>query len=87
MARAAGYVGRYRFSDTDVLVVTREGAALFGESPGVGRYPLFAEAEGAFFLDGIDAQIAFEPPASGPRKAIAATWRQGGQAQRGPRVE
>jgi len=80
------YVGRYKFSDTDILVVTRDGAQLYGLSPGADRYPLFPEAERAFFLKVIDAQVTFVVPPDGTGPASAAIWHQGGQDQRGERI-
>ena len=79
------YVGRYRFSDTDILIVTRDGAQLYGQS-GPDRFPLFAEAERAFFLKIVDAQVAFVLP-DGAARASAAIWHQGGQDQRGERID
>jgi D-alanyl-D-alanine-carboxypeptidase/D-alanyl-D-alanine-endopeptidase len=81
------YVGRYKFSDTDILIVTRDGAQLHGKSPGADKYPLYPEAEREFFLKLIDAQITFVVPPDGPTRASAAIWHQGGQDQRGERIE
>jgi CubicO group peptidase (beta-lactamase class C family) len=78
------YVGRYRFSATDVLTVTRDGQRLFGQEPGQDRFELFAEGERDFFLKVIDAQVTFEQRGEGP--ATAAVWHQGGQDERGVRI-
>jgi CubicO group peptidase (beta-lactamase class C family) len=77
------YVGRYKFSDADILVVTRDGAQLYGESPGIGKYPLYAEAERAFFLKLFDAQVSF---VGGPR-ATEAVWHERDSEQRGKRID
>jgi len=79
------YVGRYRFSPTDILTVTREGDRLFGQEPGQDKFELFAEGEHDFFLKTIDAQVTFE--SSGAASAKIATWHQDGQTQRGDRIE
>jgi serine-type D-Ala-D-Ala carboxypeptidase/endopeptidase len=79
------YVGRYRFSETDVLTVTRDGDRLFGQEPGQDKFQLFPEGERAFFLKAIDAQVTFEQ--RGDAAATAAIWRQDGQDQRGVRVD
>ncbi len=81
------YVGRYRFSDTDILTVTRDGAQLYGLSPGADRYPLYPEAEREFFLKLVDAQVTFIVAPNGPPRATAVIWHQGGQDQRGERIE
>jgi CubicO group peptidase (beta-lactamase class C family) len=79
------YVGRYRFSATDILTVSRDGSQLYGQEPGPDRFPLFPEAAREFFLKLVDAQITFVVDQTG--RASAAIWHQGGQDQRGERME
>ena len=79
------YVGRYRFSETDVLTVTRDDDRLFGQEPGQDKFQLFPEGERAFFLKVLDAQVTFEQ--RGDATATAAIWHQDGQDQRGARVD
>ncbi|HVE84421.1 MAG TPA: serine hydrolase [Myxococcales bacterium] len=79
------YVGRYRFSATDVLTVTRDGNRLYGQEPGQDKFEMFAEGERDFFLKVIDAQVTFELQGDGP--AAAALWHQDGQDQRGVRIK
>ena len=79
------YVGRYQFSPTDIVTITRDGARLFMQQPGQDRIPLFAYGEREFFLKIVDAQITFE--SSGDDPAAAATWHQSGQAEKGQRIE
>jgi D-alanyl-D-alanine-carboxypeptidase/D-alanyl-D-alanine-endopeptidase len=79
------YTGRYQFSPTDILTVTREGNHLFGEEPDGGKFEIFAEGEHDFFLKILDAQVTFEPSGQAPAKV--AIWHQGGQDQRGERIE
>ncbi|HYU15301.1 MAG TPA: serine hydrolase, partial [Candidatus Acidoferrum sp.] len=78
------YVGRYKYSDTDILTVTREGDHLFGQEPGQDRIELFAEGERDFFIQVVDAQVTFELSPHGT--ASAAIWHQAGQDQRGTRM-
>jgi CubicO group peptidase (beta-lactamase class C family) len=80
------YVGRYRFSDSDILTVTRDGARLYGRSPGTDRYELYPEAEREFFLKVVDAQLTFVVPVDQPARATAVIWHQGAD-QRGERIE
>lgn len=80
------YVGRYRFADTDILIVTHDGAQLYGQS-GPDKFPLYPEAEREFFLKLLDAQVTFVVPADGAQRASAVIWHQGGQDQRGDRIE
>ena len=79
------YVGRYQFSPTDIVTITRDGESLLMQQPGQDRLPLFAYGEREFFLKIVDAQITFE--LSGDDPATAATWHQSGQAEKGHRVE
>jgi CubicO group peptidase (beta-lactamase class C family) len=80
------YVGRYRFSPTDVLAITRAGAQLYvTQEPTQDRLPLFAEGPRAFFLRAIDAQVTFV--ADGDGRATGAIWHQDGKDERGERIE
>lgn len=79
------YVGRYRFSPTDVVAITRTGAQLYvAQEPSQDRVPLFAEGPRAFFLKVIDAQVTFVADGDGP--ATAAIWSQGGKDERAVRI-
>jgi CubicO group peptidase (beta-lactamase class C family) len=78
------YVGRYRFSDTDILTVTREGDHLFCQGPQQPKLELHSEGERDFFLEENDAQVTFE--STGHQPATAAIWHQWGQDQRGERI-
>jgi hypothetical protein len=83
--RLEHYVGRYRLGSSAVLTVTREGAQLFAQLSGQGRYPIFAEADTEFFYKVVNAQLSFESDAQG--KAVAVTLHQNGRDQRAPRAE
>jgi Beta-lactamase class C and other penicillin binding proteins len=79
------YIGRYQFSPTDIMTVTREGNHLVGQLLDGQRFEMFAEGEHDFFMKIADAQVTFE--SSGQGLAKVAIWHQGGQDQRGERIE
>ena len=79
------YIGRYQFSPTDIMTVTREGNHLVGQLLDGQRFEMFAEGEHDFFMKIADAQVTFESSGQGPAKV--AIWHQGGQDQRGERIE
>jgi serine-type D-Ala-D-Ala carboxypeptidase/endopeptidase len=80
-----GYTGRYQFSPTDIMTVTREGNHLVGQLLDGQRFEMFAEGKHDFFMKIADAQVTFESSGEGPGKV--AVWHQGGQDQRGVRIE
>jgi hypothetical protein len=81
------YVGRYKFTADDILVVTRDGARLWGQSPGVDKYELVPEAEGELFLEITDAQVSFiVPPPRGARDRSDLAPERRGSARRAHRV-
>ena len=79
------YTGRYQFSPTDIMTVTREGNHLVGQLLDGQRFEMFAEGKHDFFMKIADAQVTFESSSKGPGKV--AVWHQGGQDQRGVRIE
>src|SRR5947207_5373945 len=79
------YIGRYQFSPTDIMTVTREGNHLVGQLLDGQRFEMFAESEHDFFMKIADAQVTFESSDQGPAKG--AIWHQGGQDQRSVRIE
>jgi CubicO group peptidase (beta-lactamase class C family) len=79
------YVGRYQFSPTDILTVTREGNHLFGQEPDQDKFEIFAESKDTFFLKIANVQIMFEPNGAAP--ATVCIWRQDGQGQKGNRID
>jgi D-alanyl-D-alanine-carboxypeptidase/D-alanyl-D-alanine-endopeptidase len=79
------YIGRYQFSPTDIMTVTREGDHLVGQLLDGQRFEMFAEGEHDFFMKIADAQVTFESSDQGPAKV--AIWHQGGEDQRGVRIE
>jgi len=79
------YIGRYQFSPTDIMTVTREGNHLIGQLLDGQRFEMFAEGEHDFFMKIAEAQVTFESSGEGPAKV--AVWHQGGKDQRGERIE
>ena len=79
------YVGRYFFSESDIMTITREGDRLFYEETGQPELELFAEGDRDFFIKEVDAQVTFE--STGGEAASAAVWHQAGQDQRGERLK
>lgn len=76
--------GRYRYSPTDTITVTRAGDHLLVVLSTSEKLEVFAEGERDFFAKSIDVQITFEAAPNEP--ANAAIWHQAGQSQRGERV-
>ncbi len=83
------YVGRYRFSETDILTVTRDGDHLYCQEEGQPKIELHPESAVDFFVKEVDVQVTFEEArasASQAPGASVAIWHQGGQDQRGDRL-
>jgi CubicO group peptidase (beta-lactamase class C family) len=78
------YLGVYKYSDTDIMTVSRRGDHLLVSEAGQ-ELEFFPESQRDFFSKFVDVQITFEIGAG--RKATAAVWHQGGQAERGGRVK
>lgn len=76
--------GRYRYSPTDTITVTRAGDHLLVVLATSEKLELFAEGERDFFAKSIDVQITFDASPNEP--ANAAIWQQAGESQRGERV-
>ena len=66
------YVGRYQFSGTSSMSVTRTDQRLFFQLTGHGRMELFAESPTDFFLEEIDAQVTFEVDPDGAVNGVVA---------------
>ena len=78
------YVGRYRFSDTDIVAITRQGDRLFCRVD-KDNLELFAETEHDFFLKVADIQMTFDALVAG--RASKLVWHQGGHDQIGQRID
>lgn len=79
------YVGTYWFSETDIVTIRRQGEQLTMQQPGQDAIPIFAYSEKDFFLKIADVQMTFEITGDGPASALI--WHQGGQDERGKRVD
>jgi D-alanyl-D-alanine-carboxypeptidase/D-alanyl-D-alanine-endopeptidase len=82
------YVGRYRFSETDILTVTRDGDHLYCQPEGQPKIELHPESAVDFFLKEVDVQVTFEGAGESASVGPASTviWHQGGQDERGARL-
>jgi CubicO group peptidase (beta-lactamase class C family) len=78
------YVGRYRFSETDIVAITRQGDHLFCQVD-KDSLQLFAESERDFFLKVADIQMTFDTLVAG--RATTLVWHQGGHDQIGQRID
>jgi len=61
----ATYVGTYELQPRINMMITLDSDQLQGQLSGQGKLPLFAEAEGKFFLKVVDAQLEFLKDANG----------------------
>jgi len=73
----ARYVGTYEMVPRVNMMITLDGEQLSGQLSGQRKLPLFAEAEGKFFLKVVDAQLEFVQDADG--KVTDAILHQGGR--------
>jgi D-alanyl-D-alanine-carboxypeptidase/D-alanyl-D-alanine-endopeptidase len=78
------YVGRYQLGPSAIFTVTRRGDALFVRLSGQKTFPVFPESDTQFFYRNVDAQLSFEPSATGAASAV--TLHQNGRDQRAPRI-
>lgn len=58
-------IGEYQLAPTFSIVVTRDGAQLYGQATGQPRFEMFAKSELRFFLKVVEAEIEFFPGADG----------------------
>lgn len=75
------YPGTYQIAPGFNLVITLENGQLVSQATGQGKAPLFAEAEGKFFLKVANAQIEFE----GGERVTGLVLKQGGRETRAAR--
>ena len=78
------YVGRYNFSPTAFLTVTRDGDRFMAQLAGQGAAQIYAETEKDFFYKVVDAQLTFETDAEG--KVVAVVLHQNGLNPRAVRA-
>jgi uncharacterized protein (TIGR03435 family) len=79
------YVGRYAMRPDIILTVTRTDNHFFAKLAGQDRLEIFPETTKDFFLKVVDAQLTFVTDNQG--KATGLILHQGGQDQRGKRIE
>ena len=60
-----GYVGKYKFTGTSIMVVTLDGAQLSAQLTGQPAFPIFPESPTDFFYKVVNAQITFIPDGQG----------------------
>ena len=78
------YIGKYELQPGFLIAITREGARLFGQATGQGRFELFAQSPTEFYLKVVEARIAFTVKDG---KTESLTLYQAGQVMPGKRVE
>lgn len=71
------YVGEYELAPAFSIVVTREGANLYGQATGQDRFQMFPRNEREFFLRVVEARVEFQRDAAG--KVSGMVLYQGGQ--------
>lgn len=79
------YVGRYEFTPTFAIEVTREGSVLWGQATGQQKFRLWPEKDAEFFLKEFDAQVSFVVNPDG--KVIGLVLHQGGKHPSAKRVD
>jgi CubicO group peptidase (beta-lactamase class C family) len=78
------YVGRYQFSPTAPLIITRDGDRFMAQLGAQPAAQIYAESETAFFYKVVDAQLTFETDADG--KVVAVVLHQNGLTPRAVRA-
>ncbi|HEY6454998.1 MAG TPA: DUF3471 domain-containing protein [Steroidobacteraceae bacterium] len=80
-----GYVGHYKFSDTAVMTVSRDGTHLFTALTGQGPLEIVPTSKTEFSVKIVNAQISFATDARG--RATALTLHQNGGQVTAPRID
>jgi dienelactone hydrolase len=80
-----GYVGHYKFGDTVVMTVSRNGTHLLGQMTGQGALELSPNSKTEFVVKQANAQINFVVDAQG--RATALTLHQGAAQITAPRMD
>ncbi len=79
------YVGHYKFSDTAVMTVSRDGTHLLTRLTGQPALEIFPSSRTEYFAKLVNARITFETDAQG--RATALTLHQNGTQHTAPRIE
>jgi CubicO group peptidase (beta-lactamase class C family) len=82
-ATLARYVGDYEMTPKMLLTISLDGDSLMAQLTGQGKLQIYPEAENAFFLKVVDAQIEFVTDANGT--VTHAVLHQGGRDLKGTR--
>ncbi len=80
-----GYVGHYKFSDTAVMTVSRDGPHIMAQLTGQPAFEIFPSSKTEYFLKVVNAQITFVTDAQG--HATALTLHQNGREITSPRMD
>jgi D-alanyl-D-alanine-carboxypeptidase/D-alanyl-D-alanine-endopeptidase len=80
-----GYTGRYELAASFIVTITREGAQLFAQATGQGRFELYPESDRKYFAKATDLLVTFEVDDRG--KATSIVLQQGGGTANAKRIE
>ena len=80
-----GYVGHYKFAETAVMTVSRDGAHFLTRLTGQGPVEIFPQSPTEFFAKMVNAQLTFETDGEG--HATALVLHQNGQNHTAPRMD
>ena len=80
-----GYVGHYRFGESSVMTISREGNRLLSRLTGQPPVEIFPNSKTEYFAKIVNAQITFEVDAQG--RATAITLHQNGKHHAAPRMD
>jgi hypothetical protein len=79
-----GYVGHYKFTDTSVMTVSRDGSRLLTQLSGQPQVEVFPSSNTEYFYKIVKAQLTFQADAQG--HATALTLHQNGMTFNAPRI-
>ncbi|MEK6152538.1 serine hydrolase [Flavobacteriaceae bacterium 3-367] len=78
------YIGVYELQPEFKITITKEGAQLFGQATGQGRFEMYPESDTVFFLTVVEAKISFQLKEG---NVEGLTLFQGGQEIQGKKIE
>ncbi len=79
------YSGTYQLAPAFNIVITHEGAQIFGQATGQGRFEMFATSETEFYLKVVAAKIVFDVNDNGEAESLV--LYQGGQEMAGTKID
>jgi hypothetical protein len=80
-----GYVGYYKFTETAVMTISRDGDHLYTRLTGQGPVEIFPSSKTEYFAKVVKARITFDTDPQG--RATALTLHQNGRSHTAPRME